>query len=710
MKELNKEQLVELQKYEDALDALEFLYYEGNKKDQSLKEAISALQLVAENLLASKYMKTMGGEYPNSNGVYDENGVGVEVFILPAKTSALNMAEIRVVQLENKKWIGRIGYDIDNGGGSTPLMEDNKVQFDTKEKAVSYFASVLYDLANKRKIIFNPNEKITHKESADAKKVMAWASDLNLKMSGVKLEPAKGSEYPEHKKIIDSFNEAVSRVGDYQKDTLLSQIITAGKYDSECVLNGKFPSGRRLTSSEIVSALTDIYEATVRINEHEKNKQAEAKPKPTPPNSKYKVGDVVLFEGNRRIIKSIDTSDNTNSYWISSDGGGQMRVPENTVEPDEKQIIKEDEYNGFKFTDETIEINEAAFVNYLRNNPYANRKVNKLTLEKDGATKFSIINKDGSPSQAKIKNLVELSVMLDNHSIASDTSLTRKERYDKIVELYKSQFNLSHRSSDSVFFNQYSTPATLGFVMSMYCGISPTDNSSVKYFEPSAGTGMLTITGDPSNFDVNEYEPYRAKILRSVSAFTFCGIECNSKKSQHHKNLHYINPYNKVTTIDASEPDKFPIKMYDAVISNPPFGKAEYVRKIDGFKISKLDHVMAVYALDTMKDDGRAAIIIGGNHNFDESGRLGMTDYVFFNYLSSRYNLEDVINIDGSVFYAKMGTSFNTRIILINGRRSKPQEIWFPVEDKTLLPEESFAPHKVSDFNVLFNRVNNLIK
>ena len=80
------------------------------------------------------------------------------------------------------------------------------------------------------------------------------------------------------------------------------------------------------------------------------------------------------------------------------------------------------------------------------------------------------------------------------------------------------------------------------------------------------------------------------------------------------------------------------------------------------------------------------------------------------NYLSSRYNLEDVININGSVFYAKMGTSFNTRIILINGRRSKPQEIWFPIEDKTLLPEESFAPHQVVDFNVLFTRVDELIK
>jgi hypothetical protein len=44
----------------------------------------------------------------------------------------------------------------------------------------------------------------------------------------------------------------------------------------------------------------------------------------------------------------------------------------------------------------------------------------------------------------------------------------------------------------------------------------------------------------------------------------------------------------------------------------------------------------------------------------------------FFNYLISRYNVVDMVHVNGSNLYSRQGTSFNTRLILISGRKSKP--------------------------------------
>lgn len=68
---------------------------------------------------------------------------------------------------------------------------------------------------------------------------------------------------------------------------------------------------------------------------------------------------------------------------------------------------------------------------------------------------------------------------------------------------------------------------------------------------------------------------------------------------------------------------------------------------------------MALRALDTMKDNGKAAIIIGGHNRYDSKGRFQKSKHrVFFNYLYSYYNVVDLINIDGHKLYSRQGTSF----------------------------------------------------
>ena len=83
---------------------------------------------------------------------------------------------------------------------------------------------------------------------------------------------------------------------------------------------------------------------------------------------------------------------------------------------------------------------------------------------------------------------------------------------------------------------------------------------------------------------------------------------------------------------------------------------------------------MALRALDCMKDDGRAAIIIGGHTGWDNIGRIQAgKNWIFFNYLYHHYHVDDVINIDGHKLYSRQGTAFDVRLILISGRKEKPE-------------------------------------
>jgi len=136
---------------------------------------------------------------------------------------------------------------------------------------------------------------------------------------------------------------------------------------------------------------------------------------------------------------------------------------------------------------------------------------------------------------------------------------------------------------------------------------------------------------------------------------------------------------------------------------------ADVPRLFSTFKIKRLEHAMALYALETMRDNGRAAIIVGGNTRYDEYGRTAGADMIFLNYLTSHYNVEDVINIDGASVYTRMGTSFDVRLILINGR--KPfEETWTTAKrDDNLGEEDAFSAKQVTNFDTLFIRVNNLI-
>lgn len=265
------------------------------------------------------------------------------------------------------------------------------------------------------------------------------------------------------------------------------------------------------------------------------------------------------------------------------------------------------------------------------------KKHNKTSLEKLAAS-FDITDK------TEVKELTELAIVKRARRLAQ-TEGTVRNCFEKIVDLYNSQVNLSHRTSQSILLQQYSTPAPIAYLAGIFCGLDRMPLHK-KAFEPSAGNGMLTIAGKPECFEVNEIDPTRNHNLHKQGFFHVGQEDATKVKCR---------------------------RVFDAVLTNPPFGKLDLEVMFDTFPIKTLEHVMALRALECMKDSGRAAIIIGGHTTCDEKGRIQAgKNRIFFNYLYSRYNVEDVINIDGHKLYSRQGTSFDVRLILINGRKEKP--------------------------------------
>lgn len=265
-----------------------------------------------------------------------------------------------------------------------------------------------------------------------------------------------------------------------------------------------------------------------------------------------------------------------------------------------------------------------------------------------------------------LQELAETAIVKRARGIASSESTNDAEKFKRIKTLYENQPSLNQRDSERVMKQQYSTPAPYAFLANMYVkGKGKVIDSAL---EPSAGNGMLTIGLPMDKVHVNDIDAQRLANLRRQG-------------------------FKNVTSQDGTQP--FKVKPVDIVITNPPFGSAT-PRDYDGYKISSLEGQMAINALESMKGDGRAAIIIGGNTEYAKNGSLKPKDKAFLGYLYSHYNVEDVINVDGGL-YAKQGTSYPTRMILINGRRLN-ENAFPPVKDKA-------RAETVKDYDELYKRI-----
>lgn len=264
-----------------------------------------------------------------------------------------------------------------------------------------------------------------------------------------------------------------------------------------------------------------------------------------------------------------------------------------------------------------------------------------------------------------LQELVETAIVQYARTIASSEATNNAGKFRLIKKLYENQPSLNQRDSERVMKQQYSTPAPFAFLADMYVKAGIEVKSAL---EPSAGNGMLTIGLPMDAVHVNDIDAQRLANLRRQG-------------------------FKNVTSQDGTQP--FADKDVDVVVTNPPFGSVT-PKEYDGYKISSLEGQMAINALESMKDDGRAAIIIGGKTEYAKNGSLNPKDKAFLGYLYSHYNVEDVINVDGSL-YAKQGTSYPTRLILINGRRLD-ENSFPPVKDKA-------RAETVKDYDELYKRI-----
>lgn len=265
-----------------------------------------------------------------------------------------------------------------------------------------------------------------------------------------------------------------------------------------------------------------------------------------------------------------------------------------------------------------------------------------------------------------LQELAETAIVQRARGISSAKSTNNAEKFKRIKKLYENQPSLNQRDSERVMKQQYSTPAPYAFLADMY--VKGNGRVIESALEPSAGNGMLTIGLPMDKVHVNDIDAQRLANLRRQG-------------------------FKNVTSQDGTQP--FADKDVDVVVTNPPFGSAT-PKEYDGYKISSLEGQMAINALESMKDDGRAAIIIGGKTEYAKNGSLNPKDKAFLGYLYSHYNVEDVINVDGGL-YAKQGTSYPTRIILINGRRLN-ENAFPPVKDKA-------RAETVKDYDELYKRI-----
>ena len=280
-------------------------------------------------------------------------------------------------------------------------------------------------------------------------------------------------------------------------------------------------------------------------------------------------------------------------------------------------------------------------------------------------------------SATDMQELVELAMTNETRLIAESyingDATKQKQGYDTIVDMYNMQPLLNARDSTRFERQQYSTPTPFGYVMGQFVKDGKTVESVL---EPSAGNGALTIAFPANTVHVNDIDERRLENLRTLG-------------------------YAQVTNQDALIPFEGSV---DAVLTNPPFGSTTAKEFDDGqIKISSLEGLMAINALESMKDNGRAAIVIGGNTSYRDNGAMQSKDMKLFAYLYSHYNVVDVINLNGDM-YKRNGTKYDVRIILINGRKTGPFKLIAP-------PVKSKArAEQINSFEELYNRVQDDIR
>lgn len=306
--------------------------------------------------------------------------------------------------------------------------------------------------------------------------------------------------------------------------------------------------------------------------------------------------------------------------------------------------------------------------------------------------------RSGTPEAKLVEEAIEAGLVRAAQSILA-TAETTHVGFDQLVDLYERQPNLATRSSTSIRQQAYSTPIPIAYLAGTLAGLSP----EKTVYEPSAGHGALILEADPDRAIVNEINSERVADLRQ-QGYT-------------------------VTQQDATE--YLPKEPVDVVIMNPPFGVVKDAEnqsrewRVRGgaatqpYRTTQIDHAIALHALQAMKDEGRAVLILGapmsnkvGNDRKASNTYNNTQNRAFYKSLYDNYNVTQHFCIAGNL-YGRQGTSFPVDVIVIEGR-SKSQrrlpaadlpKIYTTFEDlKELIPDVPRSRSRMATTDPRFDR------
>lgn len=257
-----------------------------------------------------------------------------------------------------------------------------------------------------------------------------------------------------------------------------------------------------------------------------------------------------------------------------------------------------------------------------------------------------------SPEAKQIEEAIELAVVMAAREIVQHTKLRPSEIFGKLVVLYEGQPRLNTRTSKSVAEQAYSTPAPLAYVASRLAGIDKTKT----VLEPAAGNGMLLIEADPNRTIANEIDWTRRESLFAQG----------------------FGPTDRDAAAGPFEPGyvKGVPKPFDVVIANPPFGAVREggeskTFRVGEFATTNIDFAIALNALQAMKPDGRAVLIVGGVKAESQAERAkgyqAASKRKFYYRLMRDYNVVDIFTVAGDL-YARQGAGWPVDVIVIDGK------------------------------------------
>uniref|UniRef100_UPI003F4956A7 strawberry notch C-terminal domain-containing protein n=1 Tax=Cupriavidus taiwanensis TaxID=164546 RepID=UPI003F4956A7 len=221
------------------------------------------------------------------------------------------------------------------------------------------------------------------------------------------------------------------------------------------------------------------------------------------------------------------------------------------------------------------------------------------------------------------------------------------EAFAHAVSLSDKQPVFTFRTSTSVENQQYSTPLPMSVAAQRI--LEPASGETV--LEPTIGNASL-VALFPADVAVTgiEIDPKRAEQTRF-------GSEVSGKP---------------ITVIEG---DFVGIgqrggKDYDRVIANPPFGGLQQSVVVEDLRCTRIDHLIAIKALQRRKADGRGVFIIAADReSLVHPGKIAGGSKAFFAWLSDHYELEDVVELNGAL-YRKQGSEYPVRMVTVGRRRT----------------------------------------